>query len=410
VRWLPSSGNSAGGSRPIPAPCRRPRVFTSSWGQLESGGSNIGDLAIFSAQVRQLGGEFELGVLSADPAATAERFGVRGFSLSCGRAAAFFRGVLWADAVIVGGGELVQDRSSLLYTPFNLLPLRFAWWLRKPSFVWGAGIGQGAELAPWTPGQLRRWMGRSRGVTVRDRPSREVLLDQGLNPARVVHTADSAFALTDLYEPGPRMTDVLGAAPRDVSNRRGSLLPLEIRRKLGIAGRPGRDPDPGQWAKVLDRHLGAHGGRVRMFAFHTGPLSSSDDSSCARVASLMENSSRVDLVGVTDLESFMGALSGCRTILTAPLHGAILGVIAGSLPVAVPYSSKNSRFMSEAGLGDLVVKKEEGDWSEDASARLDRAWVEASGIWEGLRDRRLEMAAKSALNPVLFKRMALGQI
>jgi polysaccharide pyruvyl transferase WcaK-like protein len=147
-----------------------------------------------------------------------------------------------------------------------------------------------------------------------------------------------------------------------------------------------------------------------MFAFHTGPLSSSDDSSCARVASLMENSSRVDLVGVTDLESFMGALSGCRTILTAPLHGAILGVIAGSLPVAVPYSSKNSRFMSEAGLGDLVVKKEEGDWSEDASARLDRAWVEASGIWEGLRDRRLEMAAKSALNPVLFKRMALGQI
>lgn len=347
---------------------------------------------------------------SADPAATRRQFGAHGFSLKAGRIGAFLKGVLWADAVIVGGGELAQDRSSLLYTPFNLLPLRFAWWLGKPSFVWSVGIGQGDELAPWTPGQLGKWVGRARGTTVRDLPSRQSLIRQGVSPLRVVHTADSAFSFADLYVKRPMGGGVLGAAPRDVSNRRGGLLPLELRRKLGASSGSRDTRELREWARVLDRHLEVHGGRIRMFAFHTGPLSNSDDSSCAAVISLMKNKSGVDLVRTPGLVEFMDALSGCRAILTAPLHGAILGVVAGVLPVSVPYSSKNDRFMAEAGLEDLVVDRTSSLWGDDAMARLDLAWKEAGGFWSTLRVRRLEMAARSALNASLFKGMTLEHL
>jgi polysaccharide pyruvyl transferase WcaK-like protein len=346
-------------------------------------------------------------VASADPVATRRLFGAHGFTLKAGRIGAFLKGVLWADAVIVGGGELAQDRSSLLYTPFNLLPLRFAWWLGKPSFVWSVGIGQGDELAPWTPGQLGKWVGRARRTTVRDLPSRQSLIRQGVSPLRVVHTADSAFSFTDLYSQGPIGTGILGAAPRDVSNRRGDLLPLELRRKLGVSPGPSDAQDFREWARVLDGHIDAHGGRVRMFAFHTGPLSNSDDSSCNSVISLMKNKSSVDLVKAPGLVEFMDAMSGCRVILTAPLHGAILGVVAGVLPVSVPYSSKNSRFMAEAGLEDLVVDRTSAFWGDDAMARLDLAWKEAGSFWTTLGIRRLEMAARSALNTALFKGMTL---
>jgi len=410
VRWLRSSGSSARGTEAIPGRGRRLRVFTSSWGQLESGGSNIGDLAIFEAQLHDLAGSFEVGIASADPASTERSYRVRAFSTGRGRTAAYLAGVLWADAVIVGGGELAQDRSSLFYTPFNLLPLRFAWWLGRPAFAWAVGIGQGGELAPWTPPQLGRWLARARGVTVRDGPSRTSLLGAGLSPVRVVHTADAAFSLAGSYEPGPRPGDVLGAAPRDVSNRSGALLPLELRRRLGLtrSGDAG-DADLRQWAQVLDRHLEVHGGRIRLFAFHTGPLSNSDDSSCARVASLMRHSSRADLVRTGDLGSFMSEMGGCRAILTSPLHGAILGLIAGALPVSVPYSTKSSRFMEEAGLRDLSVRRDGGAWAEDASTRLDRAWRECPGIWTALRERRADLIDRAAANRRLFCRMCLEQ-
>jgi hypothetical protein len=162
-----------------------------------------------------------------------------------------------------------------------------------------------------------------------------------------------------------------------------------------------------EWARVLDRHVEIHGGTIRLFAFHTGPLSNSDDSSCAAVASLMKRSSSVELVRAAGLSGFMEALSGCRAILTAPLHGAILGLIAGATPVAVPYSSKSPRFMKEAGLEEFVVDRSGGRWADDAGARLDRAWRNPGDIWRTLEDRRAELASRASLNSALFKGMAL---
>ena len=114
------------------------KIFSSSWGQLEKGGSNVGDEAIFASQIRDLStiGDVKVGVMSAVPGKTENTYGAKPFDVSKGKLRAMTHGVRWCDVVIVGGGELAQDRSSLLYTPFNLHPLRPARRYGKPAFAW----------------------------------------------------------------------------------------------------------------------------------------------------------------------------------------------------------------------------------------------------------------------------------
>lgn len=382
---------------------RRPRVFTSSWGQLESAGSNIGDLAVFASQMGELHPDFEVGVISSDPGRTASEWGARGFPTRRGRLAAMLRGVLWADTVVVGGGELVQDSSSLLYSPFNLLPFRLAAVFGKPSFAWLVGLGQGSELRPWTRKGLAGCLSLARGISVRDEPSGRLLSELGLRRDRFLVAADSAFCLCRNRPPGPVRSDLLGAAPRDVSNRSGSLLPLETRRRLGLV-RDVRDEGMADgWAALLDSHLERNGGRVLLLPFHTGSLSNSDDAMCAAVQERMKQGGSVSILRDSSLEGFLDAMSGCRVMVSAPLHGAILSVVSGALPVAVPYSSKGARFMSEAGLGDLVVDCHDPGWWRRAADKVDEAWRTTDVRWEALSVRRERFRASASANTAYFK-------
>ena len=392
---------------------RRHRVFTASWGQLEAGGSNLGDTAILAAQLRDLSSTgAEVGVASADPARTRELFGgIRPFSLAGGRAAAFARGALWADTVVVGGGELAQDESSLLYTPFNLLPLMLARTFGKRAFAWGIGIGQGEELRPWTRTLLRRWLGTCRGVTARDAPTRELLLELGLHPRRVVLSADSAFSLADDGSPRADAADrdFLAAAPRNVLNRRGRLLPLELRRKLGIHSEADPTSVRKAWARLLDRHLVRRGGRVLMLPFHTGSLSNADDDECRAVAEVMDHGDRVEMVDTTRLEPVMEALSRCRAMVTVPLHGSILAVIAGAVPLAAPYATKGTRFMRQAGLERLILPQPGSPgWARRADALLESVWKEGSKVRGRMLSRREELVRRGRLNLRHFLRTCGG--
>jgi polysaccharide pyruvyl transferase WcaK-like protein len=386
------------------------KVFTSSWGQLERTGSNVGDEAIFAAQVKDLSSipDLSVGVMSADPARTKKRFGAVPFDVSAGRLKAMRQGVRWSDIVIVGGGELAQDRSSLLYTPYNLMPLRLAKSCGKPAFAWSVGIGQGEELARWTPGQLARWLGYCRGVTVRDRPSHEFLLGLGLDPEKVLLSSDSTFSLADEFPGGGPREEILGVAIRNVSNRQGRLLPLEIRRKLGIY----RDPDMSnlrmKWAALLDRHLEEHGGVIHFFPFHTGSLSNSDDTECEAVMTMMKHHEKAEIVSPLRVREFMERISRCRVFLTVPLHGAILSVVTGTVPISVPYASKGFRFMEEAGIGRLAVSHSEPDWDSQVLDLIAGSWSPDSPVRQEILTVRSRLAEACRLNLQHFTTCLIG--
>ncbi|MCD4776803.1 MAG: polysaccharide pyruvyl transferase family protein [Candidatus Aegiribacteria sp.] len=387
------------------------KIFTSSWGQLEKGGSNAGDEAIFASQIQDIStlDDVQIGVMSAVPAKTEKIYGVKPFDVARGKLRAMTHGVKWSDVVIVGGGELAQDKSSLLYTPFNLHPIRLAKRFGKPVFAWSIGIGQENELARWTPGQLRKWLGYCSGVTVRDRPSLEILLDLGLNQEKVKLSSDSTFTLAGDYALPHGTSEILGVALRNVSNRQGNILPLEIRRKLGLYREPDVSGIRRKWADLLDRHIEIHGGEIRFFPFHTGSLSNSDDSECEAVMAMMKHSDHATVIMPTDIRSFLTRISESRVFLTVPLHGSILSVVTGTIPIAVPYASKGYRFMEEAGIANLTVDSSSENWDDELSVLLDRTWDSSRDILQTLVEKRSELAEKCTLNLKLFRQTCLQQ-
>lgn len=385
------------------------KIFTSSWGQLEKTGSNVGDEAIFASQVKDLSSieDIQIGVMSAVPDRTMKDFNVVPFDVNEGRLRAMTSGVRWADIVIVGGGELAQDKSSLLYTPYNLHPLRLARRLGKPAFAWSIGLGQGKELARWTPGQLCKWLGYCSGITVRDKPSLDLLLNLGLNPEIVKLSSDSTFTFAGNFAQPHNPCDILGVAIRNVSNRQGKLLPLEIRRKLGLYREPDVSGLRRKWAQLLDDHIDTHGGEIRFFPFHTGSLSNSDDIECEAVMALMKHSDRAAVVMPAGIKNFMMKIAECRVFLTVPLHGAILSVVTGTVPVSVPYASKGFRFMEEAGIPNLAVDPSSDQWDTELLSLLDRTWMSSRDIAQTLATKRSELAEKCAVNRELFKKTCL---
>ncbi len=373
------------------------KVFTASWGELEAEGSNLGDGAILEAQLRDLKEMGAVsGLMAADPQRCARlHAGVRCFDTRRGRVRAMAAGVRWSDAVIVGGGELLQDRSSRLYSPFNLIPLYLARLFGRRSFCWAVGIGGPGELSRTTAAMARGILGRCAGITARDPSTFDTLVGWGLGPPKVITAADTALSLSRGRSAGPVGSDLLGAAPRNVLNRKGALLPLEVRRKLPGYRRDDPSPAASLWAGLLDGHLESRGGAVLLFPFHTGSLSNDDGDFCALVRERMVHRERASVASFETVDEALALLAGCRVVVTTPLHGAILSVVAGALPVAVPYSGKCARFMDSAGLSALCSPGSSGVPGPETREMLDDAWTRCTHWWEGLGEARAELTERA---------------
>lgn len=331
----------------------------------------------------------EIGVLSADTARTLQRYpGVKCFDVSKGRLKAVVSAVIWSDIVVVGGGELVQDVSSLFYSPFNLLPLFLAFLLRKKSFGWAVGIGQARELTFATGILTKLALKTTRGFTVRDRGSYNTLHQLGLREPKMMLASDCALTLS-LDQPEKAV--MIGAAPRDVSNRSRHLLPLELRKKLGIYKPVDPAPAAIAWARLLDWYSKKFSAGIVLFPFHTGTLSNDDHLFCMEVVKRMKMKNSATVADSGNTDEFLRKLSMCRVMVTTPLHGAILALAAGTIPVSVPYSSKCSRFMEQAELSEFISTGRPGIPDKSTAAALERAWTEFDSMKDSMAAKRGEL-------------------
>lgn len=160
------------------------------------GFGNMGDEALLAGLLSQLTAlGAEPFVLSADPARTEEEHGVRAFHRYRELPGALRR----ADAVVSGGGGLLQDTTSARSLTYYLGVLRLARLLRRPAVVYGQSVG------PLSPRGLQRTARvlRRIPVAVRDRQSRQLLESAGVNSTLV---ADPALLLSS---PPREAVDVL---------------------------------------------------------------------------------------------------------------------------------------------------------------------------------------------------------
>lgn len=363
----------------------------------------MGDTVIFQSQFRDLTAMgLETGIMTADPERTRSRYpGVRCFDVKKGRLRAMAAAAAWSDVVVVGGGELVQDSSSLLYSPFNLLPLFLARLLGKKSFAWAVGIGQGSELRRSTRMLTRLAARTADGITVRDRGSFNALHHLGLREPEMLLASDCALSL----EPEKcSKENLIGAAPRDVSNRTGHLLPLELRRKLGAKANSNPEAGAMAWARLLDWCSQRYAADIVLLPFHTGSLSNDDGAFCRMVADRMKRSGGVSISDPGDTAGFLNTIARCRVMVTTPLHGAILAFAAGTVPVSVSYSSKCLRFMEQAGLQEYVSSGTPGVPDRNTAGAIERAWKGSDQLRLRMEERAEQLRSRAKRTPEHFRK------
>ena len=268
------------------------------------GYGNVGDEALLAgllAGLRDRG--MQPVVLSGDPAGTRALHDVRAVDRYRGLPAA----VVACDALVSGGGGLLQDVSSGRSLSYYLSVIRLARWLGKRVVVYGQSVGP-------LSGAGRRRVGRAlTGVptAVRDAPSAALLSELGIESERV---ADAALLLQPPERPaaaGPVML-----VPRAKHDDLNAAL-LEAGRLLRAQAVP-----------------------VAVVTLHEH-----EDADAA--ARLSEGLGAARLSAATHREA-LARIATARYVLSARLHGLIFAAVAGVGFAGLVYDPKVAGFLADA--------------------------------------------------------------
>ncbi|MEA4986725.1 MAG: polysaccharide pyruvyl transferase CsaB [Anaerovorax sp.] len=158
------------------------------------GFNNIGDESILRAVIASLKlklPDIDITVLSKNPESTAKRYEVK--SVNRKSISAILKAVRECDLLISGGGSLLQDVTSKRSILYYLLIMWLGIFLRKKVFIYSQGIGPivsklNRKLTAWT---LRR----ADGIVVRDKASKELLVEIGLPSQNVYVTTDPVLRI-----------------------------------------------------------------------------------------------------------------------------------------------------------------------------------------------------------------------
>jgi polysaccharide pyruvyl transferase WcaK-like protein len=243
-----------------------------------------------------------------------------------------------SDGLIISGGGLVND-----YWPM-VIPRYLAWVLAARLMgrpvVW-AGIGVGpVRRLPWRVlGGLA--FALSTSVLVRDRASESAALKL-LPAARVVMAADPAFAME--------------ATPRAVRSGIGFII---------------RSPAPGDEShlpRLVDAlataiiALQGRGVPVDILTMHPSEDEAMTAALQTSLRAVLSDRAR-QVIAVRPLppnpDAAATALGGYEALVTARLHGLILGAVVGVPSVAIVYDAKVGAAAELLGLSDVAIPVDE---------------------------------------------------
>jgi len=271
------------------------------------GFGNLGDEALLSG----LSGALQrrgvsVTVLSADPAATRASHGVSARH----RVTGLLPGVLAADAVVSGGGGLLQDGSSRRSLSYYLGVLRLAKTVGRPAAVYAQSLG------PLSDTGRRRVAAVLAGVPtlVRDAPSLALAAALGVRASLV---ADPALLLGPTHTP-------------DHDGRGGPVV---------LVPRGGH-PELTDALVRLATRLVADGKRVDAVAMHPAE----DEREVGRLVT--------EVAGVTRRtastpDDALRLFSAAGYVVSVRLHGCILAARAGTAFAGLSYDPKVMGFLEQ---------------------------------------------------------------
>lgn len=274
------------------------------------GAGNLGDEALLAGLLLALRRwPVEPWVASLNPTASAHEHQVNAVH----RLRGLPRALLQSDALISGGGGLLQDTTSRRSLRYYLGVIQAAKALRKPVAVFAQSLG------PLTEAGAQRVRRALQGVPLglRDQPSLDLAEALGL---RAVSVADTALLLP---APVPALDSTADEATLVLIPRAGYPAMGLLLAALGA------------------RHQQA-GGRLRIVLLHP----QADAREGERLAQALPLAERPAIARVDALQA---ALQGVRAVVSGRLHGLILAAALGTPVAGLAYDPKVSGFAHDIG-------------------------------------------------------------
>jgi polysaccharide pyruvyl transferase CsaB len=353
------------------------RVLVAGW----IGSTNLGDELVFAGLRRLLHDRgVDVAAISTDPSATRSLHGVGAVDHT--DVAGLVRAVGQADAVVLGGGGLLQDDTSPFNLPYHLSRVGLAR-LRGTPYA-GIGLGAGGLSTRVGRAQVRRALGGAVAVSVRDEPSRQLLADIGVPDVRVA--ADLAFALEPAAAADRPPEDQLVVCLRPWSGA-GTRLPAAMR----------GDATPDAHVEALATALDAAATRSGLAIRFAALQHDRDDAFHRRVA---ERMSAACTFAAPSLDGLLHEIARARAVVSMRYHGGIAGVLAGRPVVLIGYAPKVDALAAEIGPGARRL-----GWDPDELATIPTALDEVQGKDAAVLDARQRLRDRQRGNGEILDRL-----
>lgn len=293
------------------------------------GFDNLGDEAVLESilnNIRQALGELQITVLSANPAATKKLYGVHAIRRIS--PVGIIRSLWECDVLISGGGSLLQDVTGRLSIFYYLALIALGKLMGKKVMIYSQGIGPIRK--PFNRFITKLILSRVDAITVREPNSRTDLIGIGIDPEKIIITADPVISL--MPQEDPALSEWLAALP---AYNPGAPL-------IGLAFR-GQDMAFGAAEKlaVVIRELReATQANILLIPYHSVQDAMVLDS-LERLAEGLVIPVRRDL----SVDEMLSLTARLDVLIGTRLHSLIISAICGTPMIAVSYDPKIEYFM-----------------------------------------------------------------
>ena len=354
---------------------RRHRVVMSGY----YGFSNAGDDAILEAikqAIHEASDDVAVTVLSNDPELTRKQYGMD--AIPRFRVWKVFSALRRSDALLSGGGSLLQDTTSTRSLLYYLSVIRCAQWLGKPVMLYANGIGP--VRRPANRRRVKKVVERATLVTLRDHSSARELADMGVSRRDLHVTADPVFHLSPApVERGQELLQTAGLTPDS------PFVAVSVRDW----------PNTGDFCRELARlcdHLRrAHGMEVLFLLMQP----SRDRAAARQVQGLMKEPSFLLDEPCTPRE-LMSVLGQARLCLAMRLHTLIFAARMAVPSMGLVYDPKVDSYLQELELPAAGhVDSFDGD---EAIRRADAMMADYDTVLARLRQKSAQLTQAAREN------------
>jgi len=294
------------------------------------GFSNAGDDAILqSIHEGILSASEHVGVtvLSNDPEDTRRRYSLN--ALPRFRFWTVIRAICRCDALISGGGSLLQDSTSTRSLLYYLFVIRFAEMMGKPVMLYANGIGPVKK--PANRKRVKKAVSRATLVTLRDSSSAQELREMGALRQDIHVTADPVFNLSPASpQRGQELLAACGIAPG---------TPFAV---ISVRSWPGTGDFPKELAALCDHLDTAHGLAILFL-----PMQPLRDLPASRMVSGQMTRPFHLLEADTSPEELMAILGESKLCVSMRLHTLIFAARMSVPCLGLVYDPKVDSYLQE---------------------------------------------------------------